>query len=73
MNQLFDFLQNSNVLSLPSICSLIVVGAVVGFINTISGGATAISYALFMAMGMPIGLIIWLWLRMAMILLTKRK
>lgn len=54
MNQLFDFLQNSDVLSLPIICILIVVGAIVGFINTISGGATAISYALFMAMGMPI-------------------
>ena len=51
MNQLFDFLQNSDVLSLPIICILIVVGFVVGFINTISGGATAISYALFMAMG----------------------
>ncbi len=56
MSQLFDFLQNSNVLSLPIICILIVAGAIVGFINTISGGATAISYALFMAMGMPISM-----------------
>lgn len=56
MNQILDFLQNSDVFSLPIICILIVVGAVVGFINTISGGATAISYALFMAMGMPIGM-----------------
>ncbi len=32
---------------------LIGVGALVGFINTVAGGATAISYMLFMGMGMP--------------------
>ena len=54
MDYITDFLQNSDVFSLPIISILVVVGFVVGFINTISGGATAISYALFMAMGMPI-------------------
>lgn len=54
MNHIADFLQSSDMFSLPIVCILIVVGSIVGFINTISGGATAISYALFMAMGMPI-------------------
>ena len=54
MDYITGFLQNSDVFSLPVISILVVVGFIVGFINTISGGATAISYALFMAMGMPI-------------------
>jgi uncharacterized membrane protein YfcA len=32
---------------------LIGIGALVGFVNTVAGGATAISYVLFMGMGMP--------------------
>lgn len=35
------------------IAILIGVGALVGFINTVAGGATALSYMLFMSMGMP--------------------
>ena len=49
-----DFLINSDPLSLGMISVLIVIGFMVGFVNTLAGMATAISYALFMAMGMPI-------------------
>ncbi len=49
-----DFLLNSNPLSIEMISILIVVGFIVGFINTLAGMASALSYALFMAMGMPI-------------------
>ena len=49
-----DFLLNSNPLSAEMIFLLIGVGIFVGFVNTLAGMATAISYALFMAMGMPI-------------------
>ncbi len=54
MESVFDFLQNSSIFSAPIICILIGVGFFVGFVNTIAGCATAISYALFMAMGMPV-------------------
>ncbi len=40
----------------PVIGVLIATGFVVGFINTLAGMATAITYALFMAMGMPINI-----------------
>jgi len=51
-----DFLLNSDPLSVEMISLLIGIGILVGFINTLAGMATAISYALFMAMGMPINI-----------------
>lgn len=49
-----DFLLNSDPISWGMISVLIGVGFIVGFVNTLAGMATALSYALFMAMGMPI-------------------
>lgn len=49
-----DFLLNSDPMSWGMISILIGVGIIVGFVNTLAGMATALSYALFMAMGMPI-------------------
>ncbi|MDR0420401.1 MAG: sulfite exporter TauE/SafE family protein [Prevotellaceae bacterium] len=48
------YLQNADIFSLPMLAILIFVGFVVGFVNTVAGSATAITYILFMAMGMPI-------------------
>lgn len=44
------------IFSAPVIGVLIATGFVVGFINTLAGMATVITYALFMAMGMPINI-----------------
>lgn len=49
-----DYLLNTPVWSPGIISILIGVGIFVGFINTIAGMATALSYGLFMAMGLPI-------------------
>ncbi len=51
-----DFLQTTPIYSPIMITILISVGFIVGFINTLAGMATALSYALFMAMGMPINI-----------------
>ena len=48
------YLQNAALFSAPMLAILIGVGFVVGFINTVAGSATAITYMLFMAMGMPV-------------------
>ncbi|MDR0754103.1 MAG: sulfite exporter TauE/SafE family protein [Prevotellaceae bacterium] len=48
------YLQNADIFSLPMLAILIVTGFVTGFVNTVAGSATAITYMLFMAMGMPI-------------------
>ena len=48
------YLQNTALFSAPMLAILIGVGFVVGFINTVAGSATAITYMLFMAMGMPV-------------------
>ena len=53
MDFIFDYLRSADVFSIQMITILVVVGALVGFINTVAGGATAISYMLFMGMGMP--------------------
>ena len=53
MDFIFDYLRTADVFSIPMIAILVGVGALVGFINTVAGGATAISYMLFMGMGMP--------------------
>ena len=49
-----DFLMNTPYWEPQIIIVMILVGAFVGFVNTVAGMATVISYALFMAMGMPI-------------------
>lgn len=49
-----NFIQTADPLSAGMISLLIGVGIFVGFVNTLAGMATALSYALFMAMGMPI-------------------
>ncbi|OFY38795.1 MAG: hypothetical protein A2X18_08985 [Bacteroidetes bacterium GWF2_40_14] len=49
-----DYLLNTDPFSPSMIAILVLVGFVVGFINTLAGMATALSYVLFMAMGMPI-------------------
>lgn len=48
------FLSSTPPTDIRMILILIAVGTFVGFINTIAGMATALSYALFMLMGMPI-------------------
>ena len=53
MDFIFEYLRTADVFSFPMITILIGTGALVGFINTAAGGATAISYMLFMGMGMP--------------------
>lgn len=49
-----NYIQTADPLSAGMISLLIGVGIFVGFVNTLAGMATALSYALFMAMGMPI-------------------
>ncbi len=49
-----DFLMNTPWWDPSIIAVLVLVGAFVGFVNTVAGMATVISYGLFMAMGMPI-------------------
>ena len=49
-----EFLMNTPWWDPSIIAVLVVVGAFVGFVNTVAGMATVISYGLFMAMGMPI-------------------
>lgn len=52
--QFFEYLHTAPVNSVGIIAILIFTGLLVGFVNTIAGMATALSYALFMAMGLPI-------------------
>ena len=52
--QLHNFLSTTPFTDYRIILLLVGIGAVVGFINTIAGMATAISYGLFMMMGLPI-------------------
>ena len=52
--QLHNFLSTTPFTDYRIILLLVGVGAIVGFINTIAGMATAISYGLFMMMGLPI-------------------
>ena len=52
--QLHNFLSTTPFTDYRIILLLIGLGAIVGFINTIAGMATAISYGLFMMMGLPI-------------------
>ncbi len=54
--QFLDYLQTADPFSAPMLAILIGVGFFVGFVNTLAGMATVLSYALFMAMGMPINI-----------------
>ena len=54
IENLTNYLQTADPFSAGMITLLIGVGIFVGFVNTLAGMATALSYALFMAMGMPI-------------------
>ena len=54
IENLTNYLQTADPFSAGMIALLIGVGIFVGFVNTLAGMATALSYALFMAMGMPI-------------------
>ena len=56
IQNIFDFLQNTPPTAPSMIALLITVGFFVGFLNTVAGLATIISYGLFMAMGMPINI-----------------
>ena len=56
MEHFAHFLQTADIWSPEMLAILIGTGFVVGFINTIAGLASAISYALFMAMGMPVNI-----------------
>ena len=49
-----DYLLYTDPFSPSMITILVMVGFFVGFINTLAGMATVLSYALFMSMGMPI-------------------
>lgn len=49
-----DFLLNTDIYSIEMISVLVATGIFVGFVNTMAGMATALSYVLFMGMGMPI-------------------
>ncbi len=53
MDFISEYLQTANTFSPLMIAILIGVGLFVGFVNTVAGGATAISYMLFMGMGLP--------------------
>lgn len=50
------FISSADIFSFPMISILVGAGFIVGFINTLAGMATVISYALFMAMGMPVNI-----------------
>lgn len=49
-----NFLLTTDIYSWEMISVLVLTGILVGFVNTLAGMATALSYVLFMAMGMPI-------------------
>ncbi|WP_321317856.1 sulfite exporter TauE/SafE family protein [Labilibaculum sp.] len=52
MAELFANLQEMDIYSFPIICLLLLAGFAVGFINTIAGSGTVISYSLFMLLGL---------------------
>lgn len=56
IDSITTYLQSAPTFSVGIISILIFVGFFVGFINTVAGMATAISYALFMLMGLPINI-----------------
>ena len=56
IERICEFLMNTPWWDPSIIAVLVIVGAFVGFVNTVAGMATVISYGLFMAMGMPINI-----------------
>jgi len=54
LEQFAHFLSTADIWSPAMLAILIGTGFAVGFVNTIAGLASAVSYALFMAMGMPV-------------------
>lgn len=56
LKTILDFIASAPYYNPYIIAILLIVGTIVGFINTIAGMATAISYGLFMLMGMPINI-----------------
>lgn len=56
LEQISAYLSSTPYWEPQMIAILIGVGAFVGFVNTVAGMATVISYGLFMAMGMPINI-----------------
>jgi uncharacterized membrane protein YfcA len=53
MHDLLLQIQSLEIFSLPIILLLIIAGFAVGFINTIAGSGTVITYSLFMFLGLP--------------------
>lgn len=56
LTDIYNFIRTSDPFSIPMLTILIGTGFFVGFVNTLAGMATVLSYALFMAMGMPINI-----------------
>ncbi len=52
---MIDFFQNLDILSPIGIAILLVAGFIVGIINTFAGSGSAITYSLFMLLGLPAG------------------
>jgi len=53
VEELLIKIQEMDIYSFPIICLLLLAGFAVGFINTIAGSGTVISYSLFMLLGLP--------------------
>jgi len=53
VEELLIKIQEMDIYSFPIICLLLLAGFAVGFINTIAGSGTVISYSLFMFLGLP--------------------
>ncbi len=51
--ELVSFLSQYDIYSLPIVAILIIAGFLVGFINTFAGSGTAITYSLFIFLGLP--------------------
>ncbi len=57
MSDLFNsILQNHGTFSFPVITIIVATGFIVGFVNTLAGMATVLTYGLFMALGLPINI-----------------
>lgn len=56
IDSIYHFLATTPFTDYRIVIILITVAAIVGFVNTIAGMATALSYGLFMSMGMPINI-----------------
>ena len=52
MEEILQNIQNLDIYSFPIICLLLLAGFSVGFINTIAGSGTVITYSLFMFLGL---------------------